>query len=62
MFSGHWPTSTAAVVVHETPEQALEALNTELRKIGLKGNAEFEDLQEIGMDKPSVSILSDGEY
>lgn len=61
-FTGHWPVGTAAVVVADTPNQACEALNAQLRSIGLPGNARSEDFRLIVTSKPNVTILRDGDY
>ena len=60
-FTGHYPVGTAAVVVDVNAEYAAQALNVELRKQGLPGDAKASDMRKIGRT-PSVSIINNGDY
>jgi hypothetical protein len=69
-FTGHYPVGTAAVVRAPNRTKAAEALNTQLRKQGLPGDAKPEDMKRFLMHAPhtyarkdiEVRILGDGDY
>lgn len=60
-FKGHWPVGTAAVVWAETPEQAADLLNWDLRAVGLEGDALPSEMK-IFTPSENVRILCDGNY
>jgi hypothetical protein len=61
--SGHWPVGIAAIVIADTPEEAADILNLELKRLGLPGDGEAKDMipfpQVVGED---CRILRDGNY
>lgn len=61
-FTGHYPVGTAAVVIARGPTDAAKALNAELVKIGLPGDALPKDMKVINCLKSRVTILRDGDY
>lgn len=61
-FTGHWPIGTAAVVVAWTSEEAAELLNTELRHLGLIGDATPDVMAEISVFTKRAFVLCDGDY
>lgn len=61
-FEGHFPVGTAAVIVADNVVDAMRALNTELKGIGLPDDVKAGDLVEVDTDVPSVDILCDGDY
>lgn len=60
-FPGHWPVGTAAVIVAETKERALELLNIELANQSLEP-AKEEDVEPVRTLKESCTILCNGDY
>lgn len=60
-FVGHYPVGGEAVIVAETPRKALNALNRELAKMGLKLTS-GDNIYKIDMNSPSVDIMNDGDY
>ena len=60
-FPGPYPVGTAAVILAETPERALELLNQQLRAKG-QAPAEMNCLQELEVSGEACSILCDGDY
>lgn len=70
-FKGLYPVGTAAVIVAESKEQALELLVKQLQATGLYSEEPFnrrndrltvDNLVEVPLDKPSVDILNNGDY
>jgi len=61
-FSGIEPTNTAAVVVAATPEAAKVMLEARLAEIGIPQTVPLEDIVLVDVSRPSVIILSDGNY
>ena len=61
-FEGHFPVGTAAVIVADNVVDAMRALNTGLKGIGLPDDVKVGDLVEVDTDVPSVDILCDGDY
>lgn len=59
-FEGRWPVPVAAIVVALTENAAKLMLSNHLKRIGLPG--EVGQVVEIETDKPSVNVLSDGDY
>lgn len=60
-FPGFYPVGTAAVILAETPERALELLNQQLHAKGL-APAGMHCLQELGIDSEACFVLCDGDY
>lgn len=62
-FTGHYPVGSAAVVRHESREEAARLLNDALKREGLPGDAKPEDMIPLAPDPiPTVRILNDGNY
>lgn len=70
-FQGHYPVSTAAIIVAESPEQALELLVEKLKQVGLYGgplgqkknlNLGLTDLDEVDLEMAQATILNEGDY
>lgn len=61
-FKGFWPVGASAAVVAESEDAARQMLDCELRRIGLTGLRETDELVELEVDAPGVRILQDGEY
>ena len=62
-FTGHWSVGTSAVVIAESPEEATEMLNKELKDgHHLDGDAEVEDMRELVIDRKKVVVLNNGDY
>jgi hypothetical protein len=70
-FQGFYPVGSAAVIVAESPEQALALLMSELATRGLYSNKPFDRLnneltvgilEEVDTTKESAVILVDGNY
>ena len=61
-FFGVQPTGTAAVIVANNTKEAIDLLNTELKKVDLAPTAEEKDLVLIKTSQPTVLILCDGDY
>ena len=64
-FAGHNPVGTAAVIVSESRQGALQSLRAELRRAGLvvsADNIKIASLVELDLNKPKTTILCDGEY
>jgi hypothetical protein len=60
-FTGHWPVPVATITRADTPEQAMDNINSQLRKCGLVGDAKLEDIQPWIKDIETI-VLSDGNY
>lgn len=60
-FEGHWPVGTAAVVVAENAQDAVDYLNFFLCEAGLPP-ATTEQMEEMPLVEGQVNILSDGDY
>ena len=61
-FTGWYPVPTAAVVIADDEEEAANALNEKLVKMGLDGNAEEKDMIYMSSTFNDIRILSDGNY
>jgi len=61
-FTGHYPVGSAAIVVANDVNQAVDILNAQLRACGLPGDQKAEDLVVIDPNMPHAIILCDGEY
>lgn len=63
-FKGHYPVSTAAVVIAQDRESAAAKLNGDLRNLGLPGDATQESMIPLIPDPnyPVCRILCDGDY
>lgn len=61
-FTGHYPVGTAAVVAAWSSEQAAALLNSELVKMGLRGDAEKKHMRLLDTSNKQVRILCDGDY
>ncbi len=61
-FEGHYPVGTAAVVVAETVDQAVDFLNAELRHRGLSPSVTADKLKPLPTHAPGALVLADGDY
>ena len=63
-FKGHWPVGTAAVVVAENKEHAVQSMVDALLFLGLPQEIEPDQLVELNLDTdtPTVRVLCDGDY
>lgn len=61
-FEGFWPVGTAAVIIAESEEDALEALMLKLKEIGLSRQERMPTVQRLPANKRRVVILDDGNY
>ncbi len=61
-FTGHYPVGAGAVVFCHTAEEAAELLNAELRKQGLKGDAQAVNMIEFPHPGENVRILVNEDY
>lgn len=61
-FAGHYPVGTAAIVVAESPEQAAQFLEDELKKHGLHEKVKVEDMKLVPLKVGFVDVLCDGNY
>lgn len=61
-FEGHYPVGSAALVVAENKARAVKLLNEVLRGMGLPGDAKFEDVLQVDMQREQVDVLCDGNY
>jgi len=61
-FEGHWPVGAAAIVLADSAEEAAELLNADLKKSGLKGDAEPKDMVPYPRTNEAVRVLCNGDY
>ena len=61
-FDGFYPVGTAAVVVAENLDLAVNILNRQLKMIGLPESAEHSQFTEISTNERAAIILNDGNY
>lgn len=61
-FTGHYPVGAAAVVEAHDENEAAVLLNMELRKQGLKGDAESANMIAFPFPKEPVRVLVNGDY
>lgn len=61
-FKGYWPVGSAAVVVADSESEARAALDDELRRMGLDGLRDRDEVVELDTTSPRVSVLWDGNY
>lgn len=61
-FEGHWPVSTAAVVIAENISSAITILEDKLRQEGLQQQIKPGQLVPLSSGTSCVRILNDGNY
>lgn len=63
-FAGYWPVGTAAVIVAESEQAAMQALCDRLATMNLAGKQGGVNptLNELPLTRPQVRILNDGDY
>jgi len=61
-FDGHYPVGTAAVIVDESAEAALQQLNDSLVAKGLVGDATIDMIVPVKTRTRACTILLDGNY
>jgi len=60
-FTGHYPVGVSALARGNSPVEAATALNLELTRMGLPGDALVKDMRPLNTDNP-VIVLQDGDY
>lgn len=61
-FVGFYPIGTAAIVLAESVEEAVDKLKVELEARGLNTVVTQEQFLEINMSESSAIVLRDGNY